>query len=397
MPTTANPGDDAPVEVVVLVDGRAAATTGRKLPAGRNAVGRRGAGGEGRPAPRPPRATPGSGGAPVSPTDAGFEPVGATTVVEPLASPSRPTPAPAPAPPPRPKRVRRRPRAEGSFLTRHVRVPGTLGLVVVVLAIALGTGFFGAFIWAGNDARNIRSTPVPPVTLRRAETSADTEVTTTTKPDLSADALAAKVGPSVWSVHTFDSAGRPVQGSAWLTRSSGGQGLLLTALAVVEASTHQPAPDIVVSGGGTDQKAQLWTWDAAHDLALLVVGGTAKPALLWTSDPASVKVGSKVFVVGGDVKLKPGVITGVSDQAVEHNVFVDDGLRGGAVVNLKGEVIAVSSAAYTAGSEPTDAAFFGVPVRLTCAAVLSCSGAFGAPATEAGPAPSSTQTSTTTP
>jgi len=274
-------------------------------------------------------------------------------------------------------------------------VPGTLGLVVVVLAIALGTGFFGAYIWARNDAQNVRSTPVPPVTVRRAEASVDTEVTTTTKPDLSADALAAKVGPSVWTVHTFDSAGQPVQGSAWLTRSAGGQGLLLTSLAVVEASTHQPAPDIVVSGGGYNGKAQLWTWDGPHDLALLVVGGTAKPALPWVSDPASLEVGSKVFVVGGDATLKPGVVTGVSDQAVQHNVFVDDALRGGAVVNLKGEVVAVSSAAYTAGGEPTDAAFFGVPVRLTCAAVLSCGGAFAGPVVEAGPVPSSTQTSTT--
>jgi hypothetical protein len=108
-------------------------------------------------------------------------------------------------------------------------------------------------------------------------------------------------------------------------------------------------------------------------------------------------VGAKVFVVGGDAKLKPGVISAVSDQAVQHNVFVDDNLRGGAVVNVKGEVIAVSSAAYTAGGQPTDTAFFGVPVRLSCAAVLSCSGAFAGPTTDAGAPPSSTATSTTAP
>jgi len=236
---------------------------------------------------------------------------------------------------------------------------------------------------------------VTPTTLRRTDASVETEVTTTTKPDLSADAIAAKVGPSVWTVTTFDSAGQPARGSAWLTRSAGGQSLLLTSLAVVEASTHQPAPDIVVSGGGFQGKAQLWTWDAAHDLALLVAGGTAAPALPWVSDPASLQVGAKVFVVGGDAKLKPGVITGVSDQAVEHNVFVDDGLRGGAVVNLKGEVVAVSSAAYTAGGQPTDTAFFGVPVRLSCAGVLTCSGAFADPAGEA--PPSSMMTSSTPP
>lgn len=282
-------------------------------------------------------------------------------------------------------------------LSSHVRVPGTIGLVVIVLALALGTGFVGAYVWARNDAHNIRSTPLTPTTLRRTDAPVETEVTTTTKPDLSADAIAEKVGPSVWSVHTFNSAGQPVQGSAWLTRSAGGQSLLITSLAVVEASTHQPAPDIVVSGGGFEGKAQLWTWDDTHDLALLVAGGTAKPALPWVGDPAGVQVGAKVFVVGGDAKLKPGVISAVSDQAVQHNVFVDDNLRGGAVVNVKGEVIAVSSAAYTAGGQPTDTAFFGVPVRLSCAAVLSCSGAFAGPTTDAGAPPSSTATSTTAP
>ncbi|HEX3393430.1 MAG TPA: S1C family serine protease [Acidimicrobiales bacterium] len=375
MPTTADPGDEPPVEVVVLVDGGAGAVTGR-APLGRRRTG---------------RPTPVTGGGPPPSLTGGGAP-GVSSDVELV------TPAPPPPPrPPRPPRPRRPSRPRGSGLSRHVRVPGTIGLVVIVLALALGTGFVGAYVWARNDAHNIRSTPLTPTTLRRTDAPAETEVTTTTKPDLSADAIAEKVGPSVWSVHTFNSAGQPVQGSAWLTRSAGGQSLLLTSLAVVEASTHQPAPDIVVSGGGFEGKAQLWTWDDSHDLALLIAGGTGKPALPWVSDPADVKVGAKVFVVGGDAKLKPGIVSAVSDQAVEHNVFVDDDLRGGAVVNLKGEVIAVSSAAYTAGGQPTETAFFGVPVRLSCAAVLSCSGAFAGPTTDAGAPPSSTATSTTTP
>ncbi len=274
-------------------------------------------------------------------------------------------------------------------------MPGPLGLVVVVLALAMGTGFVGAYIWASNDARNIRTAPVSPPIARRSDTAGPAEVTTTTKPDLSADTLAQRLGPSVWAVRTFDSAGKPVQGAALLARSAGGQGLLLTSLAVVEASTHLPAPEITVSGGGYNGKAQLWTWDEAHDLALLIVGGTSTPALPWVGDAASLKVGDKVFALGGDAKLKPGLVTAVSDQTVEHNVFVDDELRGGPIVNVKGEVVAVSSAVYTAGGAPTETAFFGVPIRLSCASVLACSGAFAGPGIEAPATPSSPVTTTT--
>lgn len=302
----------------------------------------------------------------------------------------------APAPrrsgrrPPRPPRDR----SEGSFLRRNIRVPGTLGLVIMVLALAVGTGFVGAFVWASNDAKNIRTQPLLPTMARPSDSPADAEVTTTTKPDLSPDGLKEKLGPSVWSVRTFDSAGQPAEGSAVLTRSAGGQGLLLTSLAVVEASTHVPAPDITVAGGGFNGKAQLWTWDAANDLALLVVGGTSIPALSWVADPASVKVGDRIFALGGDRKLKPGIVTGVSNQALEHNVFVDDALRGGPMVNVKGEVVGVSSVVFTAGGLPTETTFFAVPIRSACITVLSCSGAFSGPGGEAPATPSSPESTT---
>jgi len=276
-------------------------------------------------------------------------------------------------------------------------VPGTLGLVIMVLALAVGIGFVGAYVWASNDARNIRSTPVSPTIPPRAKTTGSAEVTTTTKPDLSADTLVQKLGPSVWSVRTFNSAGQPVEGSALLARSAGGQALLLTSLAVVEASTHAPAPEITVSGGGFNGKAQLWTWDDARDLALLVAGGTSTPAIPWIADPAGPKAGDKVFVLGAGGKLKPGLLTTVSNQAVEHNVFIDDALRGGPIVNVKGEVIAMSSAVYTGGGTPTDTAFFGVPIRASCGAVLACSGAFAGPGSEVAPIdPSPAEKATTT-
>ncbi len=306
---------------------------------------------------------------------------------------SGPPPPADPGPPPRSEGRSGPPppsRSEGRsgpprepFLRRYFRVPGPIGIVVVTLALAVGIGFVGAYIWASNDSRNVRTTPTPVVTRLPKADADDVATDPTTLPDLSADALSEKVRPSVWTVRTFDSAGRPVQGSAFLARASKNQALLLTSLAAVEASTHLPAPEIVVSGGGFDGKAELWSWDEEHDLALLVVGGTDVPALTWLSEPDRLKVGAKVFAMSGDGTLKPGVVTRLSDQAVEHNIFVDDALRGGVLVDVKGEVVGVSSAAYVAGGAPTDTAFFGVPIRRACARVLACSGGFAAPETAA--------------
>jgi len=275
-------------------------------------------------------------------------------------------------------------------------VPGPFGIIVIVLLLAVGTGFVGAYIWASNDARNVRTAPGVPVTQRPQAEGTDVEVTTTTKPDLSNDALSDKLAPSVWSVRTFDSAGRPVQGSAFLAQSSKGQGLLITSLAVVEASTHLPAPEIVVSGEDFEGKADLWSWDEEHDLALLVVGATKAPALPWVSDAARLQVGGRVFAMGGDGTLKPGVVSRLSDQAVENNIFVDDALRGGVIVDIKGEVVAIASAVFTAGGLPTDTAFFGVPIRDACARVLKCSGAFAAPEKAASSAPGDATTTVPT-
>ena len=269
-----------------------------------------------------------------------------------------------------------------SFLRRHFLPPSALGVAVVAMAIAVLTGIGGAYVWANNDAGRLRlSPPTPPSTVRAAELAPPpaVEATTTTRPDLAPDALARALGPAVWTVRTLNSAGQPVTGSAFLVGSPGGQGLLVTSLAVVEASTGQPAPEITVTGGGYDGRATLWTWDEGRDLALLTVGRAAT-APEWVTEGTPVRVGDRIFAVGGGGKVAPGVVTAVGN-AVQHNIFIDDSLRGGPLVNAKGDVVAVSSAVFTGGGKPTDTAFFGVPIRDVCGSVLRCGDAALPPTT----------------
>ena len=236
------------------------------------------------------------------------------------------------------------------------------------------TGIGGGYVWANNDAGRLRlSPPTPPSTVRPAELAPPppVEATTTTRPDLAPDALARALGPAVWTVNTLNSAGQPVTGAAFLVGSPGGQGLLVTSLAAVEASTGQPAPEIRVVGGGYNGPATLWTWDEGRDLALLTVGRTAT-APAWASETTPLGVGDRIFAIGGGGKVAPGIVTAVSANAVQHNVFIDDSLRGGPLVNAKGDVVAVASAAFTGGGKATDTSFSGVPIRTVCGTVLRC-------------------------
>lgn len=266
---------------------------------------------------------------------------------------------------------------------------------MLALALAAVTGVAGAYVWANNDAGLRPATPTAPSTVHRAEAPSPEETTSTTAPDLSPDALSRKLAPSVWSVTTLDSAGQPVRGSALVAGSAGGQGLLLTSLSVVEASTRQPAPDITVTGAGFNGTATLWTWDEGRDVALLVVrrGGTAP---VWAN--ATLKPGDRIFGVAGGGKVSAGVVTGVTDAAVRHNIVVNEQLRGGPLVNARGEVVALASAAYTGGGNPTDTSYFGVPINAVCGRVLRCGAVVADPATAvAGGSPTSaTRRATTT-
>ncbi|HEV3402044.1 MAG TPA: trypsin-like peptidase domain-containing protein [Acidimicrobiales bacterium] len=298
------------------------------------------------------------------------------------------------------ERRQRRARRRGAAALRGLFVrPNAVTVAIAVVLICLVTGFTGAVLWANSDSQYIRQgAPVAPPPDRRPieEALAEGETTTTTKPDLSPEALAAELSPSVWSVETLDSAGRPATGSAFLAGSSGDQGLLLTSLGAVEASTREPAPEITVKGATFTGKATLWTWDDSRDLALLVVQRGTAPTPAWVGDNPPLKAGDKVFAVGGGGRVVAGLVLRLAPDAVEHTIVIDDAVRGGPLVNVKGEVVGVASAVYAAGGVPLDNVYTGVPIRTACAAVLKCGDDTASPTTAPGPSTTRRRAPTTT-
>jgi S1-C subfamily serine protease len=252
-----------------------------------------------------------------------------------------------------------------------------VGLVVMVLVASVFIGFCSGFVYTQSESGKVElqdpAGPQRPENANPVPTPATVPATTTTKLEvLSVEALGRKVAPSVWRVSTMDEAGNPVEVSALVAGSFGGQSFLLTTFSALRASTKAPGPEIVVRNGGSQTTATLWTWQEDRDLALLVIPRVAPP-LQWVADNHAAKAGDKVFVGAEGTGLVQGKVTSVSSTGIEHDILIDGLRQGGPLVNDRGEVLGMASSAYNPGGVGTDRIFIAVPIRDACEQVLSCS------------------------
>ena len=263
-----------------------------------------------------------------------------------------------------------------NFWRRHIWPPSLLGLAIIVLLVSVLIGVSGAAIYVLGAVKVELQDPAGPIRPENANpvpTAAPTTGPTTTKLEvLSVEALERKVATSVWRVTTMDEEGKPVEVSAMVAGSFGGESFLLTSFSAVRAATKNPGPEIIVRNGGTQANAVLWTWQEDRDLALLVVPRVSPP-LPWAGDNHVSKAGDKIFVAADDTSLAQGKITSVSSTGIEHDVVIDGLRQGGPLVNDRGEVLGMASAAYNPGGVGTDRIFIAVPIRDACQQVLSCS------------------------
>jgi S1-C subfamily serine protease len=269
-----------------------------------------------------------------------------------------------------------RPRRNG-LIQRHLWPPSVPGFTVMALVLSVLIGLVGGYIYTQSSSGKVTlqdPTGPEPVADVTVSTVGPAEQPTTTKVQtLSVEALGVRVSPSIWRVSTLDEAGRPVEASAVVAGSFGGQSYLLTSFAAVRASTRIPGPQIVVRNAGSESQATLWTWQEDKDLALLVIPRAAPP-LLWATENPEGKPNDRVFVAAAGAGLAPGKILASSATAIQHNISVDDRRQGGALINEKGEVLGMVSQEYNPGGVGTDRIFVAVPMRATCGQILSCGG-----------------------
>ncbi|MGH9276829.1 MAG: hypothetical protein ACRD12_01770, partial [Acidimicrobiales bacterium] len=154
-----------------------------------------------------------------------------------------------PARPPRvtkPARPARRARKR-NFWQRHFAF--TAALLVTTLAVIVA--FVATLVYAQVDAgRTITTEPSTVPRPPQAQASGEGAASTIARaPEILSEAdLGKKMGASVRLVKTQDESGQPVEGSAFVVGSFGGQTLLLTSFAVVRAGTRAPAPPITLEG-----------------------------------------------------------------------------------------------------------------------------------------------------
>ncbi|MDQ2727760.1 MAG: serine protease [Actinomycetota bacterium] len=192
-------------------------------------------------------------------------------------------------------------------------------------------------------------------------------------------ALLAQVHGSVWAVSTLDGNGNPAVGSAFAVVSTSTQTLLLTSYAVVAAATYQTAPPVQIhQGGGADQSVTLRTWDAAHDLALLVMDKGNQPVLHGTSGIPPT-LGQQVYEVSAAGSptgaITAGKLTAVAAGALDDDAPHDNPSRGGPVIDTNGDALGMASSAYVSPQPDTNStAHASVPIQAACRQVLVCPG-----------------------
>lgn len=318
-----------------------------------------------------------------------------------------PDPVPTPARPTRREARRERrlaseeKRSERLALRRHRILPRTvIGIASMLLFFGLGVGVAGAILYAYYDWRlseNEQRVGELSASLEERLQSANEELQASSaaavdnirreaRPlrDLLEDTaavsdLTGRLNGSVWFVETLDDNGVASVGSGFIASSDDAQSLLVTSYSAVAASTTEPAPTITVRSGGDEVEAELYNWDTARDLALLIVPRGGLEPLPWAdADALAHLVGERVYAVEGlganGVSLSPGFVIDQSTAGLQHTVALGQAFRGGPLVNGHGEVVGIASLAYAPLNFAPGDVTFAVPVQATCERVLTCSG-----------------------
>jgi S1-C subfamily serine protease len=299
----------------------------------------------------------------------------------------------------KPPRAARPSRWRGRILPKSI-----LGISALILAFSIGASLSGVVLYAyysyrlgqTNDHVNSFSDSVKTAqaSIKAQEDAAKAEIQRELDPiqKIAAEgdtlqALVSKAAGALYFVHTLDEAGQPSVGTAFSVASDSHQTLLLTSYTTVQAATKRPGPDVFVRKGTNDIKVTVYTWQEERDLALIILPTGNQPKLTFATETPT--VGERVFALSGlgaqGGAATQGFIADVSSAGIQHDAAIGPAFQGGPLVNSDGQVLGISSRAYSPLGFSTDSVWFAIPSKAACEKVLSCPGntptAAGAPPT----------------
>ena len=310
------------------------------------------------------------------------------------------TEAPEEKPAAAPKASRRQRRSKGSpgdGFSQRILPRTVVGVVVLLLAAAVGFAFGGTVLFAYYQHRTDRlekrissfingyeeRVEEAKKEIDKEKDDAIEEVRKEIEPikELRASgetlrSLVDKVKDSVYLVETQDEFGRPQAGSAFVVTSDAERSYLVTSLSVVESSTRQPGPAIVLRKGNDRIDATLWTWHEERDLALLIVNKGGLPRVKWAAADAPPQYGERIFDVAGvggaGGSITQGFVADVSAAGIMHDAAVTGPFAGGPILNSKGEVLGIGAPGYTPLGFTSDRVTFAPYIRAACEKILKC-------------------------
>ena len=249
---------------------------------------------------------------------------------------------------------------------------GKIALVLIaVFVIALGAGFLGASLVKTTSG----STGDAVIYQSDTKTSSDTDSTGSKTTDNTVESVASACAASVVEVKTSY-----VQKGTFFgdyVTSGAGSGVIISKDGYIVTNNHviADAEEISVTlKSGKEYKAKLVGTDDKTDIAVLKIEAQdLTPATF--GDSSAVAVGEQIVVIGNPLgSLGGSVTTGIisaKDREIEVenmsmtllqiDAAVNPGNSGGALFNLKGELVGVVNAKYS--SEEIEGLGFAIPVN----------------------------------
>jgi hypothetical protein len=190
--------------------------------------------------------------------------------------------------------------------------------------------------------------------------------------------LAKQLAPSVFFVHTLDTAGQASVGTAFVVSSNSTQSLLLTSYTTVAAATFSPGPPVYVQQGSTQTLVSVDTWDKQYDLALLMLPTGNLPAIPAAPSAPAPQLGDRLYAVSGlgsaGASMTEAAVVDVSSSGLALDAAMGTAFQGGPIVTQSGQVVAVGSRSYSPLGFATNGVWYAPYVEAACSKVLVCPG-----------------------
>jgi S1-C subfamily serine protease len=185
------------------------------------------------------------------------------------------------------------------------------------------------------------------------------------------------ISPYVWFVNTLDETGMASVGTAFPVATDEKSTWLVTSYNVVKAGTVRPAPAIKLRKDPDEVAAELVSWDAERDLALVRMDRGDQKILDWAPEDLQSKlVGNRVFVATGfggvGATLNGAMVIDQNAKGLLHDGRIGTAAQGGPLVTTDGKVVGVASLTYNPLGFGAGELHYAVPARALCEKLLDC-------------------------